>query len=89
MYPAAPNRIATQKVGSSQVVERRILAKQAKIINKMTKRWDKKTIRHLEHDCPKLDNDFLSRLLSSQTISPRLTLSSCSVIKLRRSITQY
>ena len=41
MYPAALHKIPTQTVGSSQVFDRWILQKQPKMINKMTKSWDK------------------------------------------------
>ena len=44
MYPAALHRIPTQAVDSSQVFERWIL-KQPKIINKITKSWDKNTLK--------------------------------------------
>ena len=46
----------------------------------MTKSWDRNTIRHLEQVCPEQAQDFLSWLLSSKTILPRLILSSWSVI---------
>ena len=41
MYPAALHKIPTQTVDSSQVFKRWILQKQPKMINKMTKSWDK------------------------------------------------
>ena len=46
------------------------------IVNKITKSWDKKKIRDLEHDGPKQVRDFLSWLLSSKTILPKTMLSS-------------
>ena len=54
----------------------------------MTKSLDRNTISDLEHVCPKQDQDFLSWLLSSKTILPRLVFSSCSVICLVSSILQ-
>ena len=60
MYPAALNKIPTQKVDLSQVFERRILQKQPKTINKMTKSWDRNTISNLEQTFPKQAQDFLS-----------------------------
>ena len=60
MYPAALNKICTQTADSSQVFRRLILQKQPKIINKITKSWDRSTINDLEHVCSKQDHDFLS-----------------------------
>ena len=80
MYPAALHKIPTQTVDSSQIFERWILQKQPKMINKMTKSWDKNTISDLEQVCPKQAQVFLSWLLSSKTILPRLTLYFWSVI---------
>ena len=60
MYPAALHKIPTQAVDSSQVFERRILQKHPKMINKMTKSWDRNTISDLEQVCPKQAHDFLS-----------------------------
>ena len=88
MYPAALHKIPTQTVDSSQVFERWILQKQPKMINKMTKSWDRNTIKDLEQVCPKQAHDFLSWLLSSKTILPRLILSSWSVICFVSSISQ-
>ena len=79
MYPAALHKNPTQTVDSSQVFERWILQKHPKMINKMTKRWDKNTISDLEQVCPKQDQDSLSWLLSSKTNLSRLILSSSSV----------
>ena len=80
MYPAALHKVPTQTVGSSQVFERWILQKHPRMINKMTKCWDRNTISDLEQVCPKQAQDFLSWLLSSKTTLPRLMLSSRSVI---------
>ena len=80
MYPAALRIIPTQTVYSSQVFEKRIHQKQPKMINKTTKSWDRNTISDLEQVCPKQVQDFLSLLLSSKTILPRLMLSSRPVI---------
>ena len=88
MYPAALQKIPTQVVDSSQVFERWILQKQPKMISKMIKSWDKKTISDLEQVCPKQDQDFLSWLMSSKTILSRLILSSNSVIRFVSSISQ-
>ena len=67
MFPAALHKIPKQTVDSSQVFERRILQKQPRIINQIEK-VGKKTIKGLQHLCPKQDQDFLSWLLSSRTI---------------------
>ena len=88
MYPAALRKIPTQTVDSSQVLERWILQKHPKMINKITKSWDKSTISDLEQVCPKQAQDLLSWLLSSKTILPRLMLSSWSVICFVSSISQ-
>ena len=88
MYPAALQIIPTQTIDSSQVFERWILQKQPKMINKMTKSWDRNTISDLEQICPKQARDFLSRLLSSKTILPKLILTSRSVICFVSSISQ-
>ena len=80
MYPAALHKIPTQTVDSSQVFEKWILQKQPKMINELTKSWDKNTISDLEQVCPKQDQDFLSWLLLSKTILPRIISSSSSVI---------
>ena len=48
MYPAALHKIPTQTADSSQVFERWLLQKQPKMINKMTKSWDRNTISDLE-----------------------------------------
>ena len=40
MYPAALHKIPTQTFDSSQVFERRILQKQPKMINKLTKKLE-------------------------------------------------
>ena len=80
MYPAALHKIPPQTIDSSQVFERWILQKQPKMINKMTKSWDRNTISDLEQVCPKQAQDFPSWLLSSKRILPRLLLSSWSVI---------
>ena len=61
---------------------------QPKIIKKNTESWDKNTIKYLEQVYPKQAHDFLSWLLSSETIWPRIWLSSGSVICLVRSISQ-
>ena len=53
MYPAALHKVPTQTVDSSQVFERWILQKQPKMINEMTKCWDRDTISDLEQVCPK------------------------------------
>ena len=75
MYPAAQQKIPIQTVDSSQVFERRFLQKHPKMINKITKSWEKNTISDLEQVCPKQAQDFLSSLLSSKTVLPRLMLS--------------
>ena len=48
MYPAALHKIPTQTVASSQVFEKWILQKQPKMINKLTKSWDRNTNSDLE-----------------------------------------
>ena len=90
MYPAAlhNHKIPTQTFDSSQVFESCILQKQPKMINKMTKSWDRNTISDLKQVCPKQAQDFLSWLLSSKTILPRLIFSSGSVICFASSISQ-
>ena len=88
MYPAALHKVPTQTVDSSKVFENWSLQKQPKMINKMTKTWDRNTISELEQVCPKQDQDFLSWLLSSKTILPRLILTSWSVICFVSSISQ-
>ena len=88
MYPAAIHRIPTQTVDSSKDFERWILQKQPKIINKMTKSGDKITIKDLEQVCPKQAHDFLSWLLSSKIILPRLIMSTSLVISFGRSLSQ-
>ena len=60
MYPTALYKVPTQTVDSSQVFERRILQKQPKMINRMTKSWDRNTVCDLEQVCPKQAKDFLS-----------------------------
>ena len=60
MYLAALHKNTTRTINSSQVSERWILQKQAKIINKITKRWDKNTIEDLKQVCLKQAHDFLS-----------------------------
>ena len=52
MYPAAVHKIPPQTVDSSQVFEKWLLQKLPKMINKMTKRWDRNTISYLEQVCP-------------------------------------
>ena len=59
MYPAALHKISNPTVDSSQIFEMWILQKQPKMINKMTKSWDRNTISDLEHVCPKQAKDFL------------------------------
>ena len=59
MYPAALHKSPTQTVDSSQVFERWIFQKQPKMINKMTKSWDRNKISDLERVCPKHARDFL------------------------------
>ena len=88
MYPAALHKIPTQTFASSQVYERWNLQKQPMMINKMTKSCDRNTISDLEQVRPKQAQGFLSWLLSSKTISPRLKLSSWSVICFVSSISQ-
>ena len=80
MNVCALGKIPTQKVDSSQYLEEEILQEQPKIINKMTKSWDKKTIRDLEQKIPEKDHDFLYSLLLSKTILPRILISSWSAI---------
>ena len=58
MYPAALHKFPTQTVDSSQVFERWILQKQPKMINKMTKSWDRNTISDLEQVCREQAQDF-------------------------------
>ena len=60
MYPAAMHKFPTQTVDSSQVFERLIFQKHPKLINKITKSWDRNTISDLEQACPKEAQDFLS-----------------------------
>ena len=60
MYPAALHKLQTQTIDSSQVFGRQNLEKQRKMINKMTKSWDRSTISDLEQVCPKQAQDFLS-----------------------------
>ena len=60
MYPAALHKNPAQTVESSQVFERLFLQKQPRMINKMTKSWDRNTISDLEQVCPKQAQDFLS-----------------------------
>ena len=60
MYPVALNKILTQRVDLSQTSEKLILQKQPKMINKMTKSWDRNTISDLEQACPKEAHDFFS-----------------------------
>ena len=60
MHPAALYKIPTQTVDSSQVFKILVLQKQPKVVNKLTKSWDKKTMRYLEQAFPKQDHDFLS-----------------------------
>ena len=60
MFPTEMHKIPTQTVDSSQVFERSILQKQQKLINKLTKSWDKNTNSDLEQVCPKQDQDFPS-----------------------------
>ena len=67
MYPAALHKIPTQTVDSSQVFERWIRQRQPKMINKITKSWNRNTISDLEQVCPKQAQDFLSWLLLSKT----------------------
>ena len=88
MYPATLHKIPTKTVDSSQVFERWILQKQPKMISKMTKSWDRNTIKDLEQVCLKLAQDFFSWLLSSKTLLPRLKSSSWSVICFVSSISQ-
>ena len=52
MYPATLHKIPKQKIDSSEVLERWILQKQPKMINKKTKSWDRNTISDLEQVCP-------------------------------------
>ena len=60
MYPAALHKVPTKTNDSSQVFERLILQKHPKMINKVTKSWDRNTISVLEQVCPKQAQDFLS-----------------------------
>ena len=60
MDPAAVHKNPTQTVDSSQDFERCLLQKQPKMINKMTKSWDRHTVSYLEQVCPKQAQDFLS-----------------------------
>ena len=60
MYPVALHRISIQSMDLSQVFGRRILQKQPKIINEITKRWDQNRIKDLEQVCPKQGHGFLS-----------------------------
>ena len=55
----------------------------SKSIQRYSTKWKKvgtETINDLEQVCPKQEQDFISWLLSSETILPRLTLSSRSSI---------
>ena len=89
MYPGALNKIPLETIDSSQVFNRWILQKQQKIINKITKTWDKNTIENLELVCPKQYHDCFSWLLSSKTILLRILIYSRSLICLVRSICHY
>ena len=60
MYPAALHNIPTQTVDSSRVLAKCIRQKQPKIIDSITKNWDKNTIKDPEQVCPKQDHDILS-----------------------------
>ena len=80
MYPAALHKIPNQPVDSSQVFECCILQKHPKMINKMTKSWDRNTISDLEQVCLERDQDLLSRLLSSRSMLSGFFLSSSSVV---------
>ena len=62
MYPAKLHKTPTQTVQSSQAFKRWILQKHPKMINKITKSWDKNTIIDLEQVCPREEQDFLSWL---------------------------
>ena len=73
MYPASLHRNPTQTVASSQIFERRILQKQPNVIHKITKSWDKNTIKDLEQVCPKQSRIFLSWLMSSKKLLPRFS----------------
>ena len=88
MYPAALHKFPKQTINSSQVLERWIVQKQPKMINKMTKSWDRNSISDLKQVCPKLAQDFLSWLLSSKTILTRKIFSSWSVACFICSISQ-
>ena len=74
------HEIPTRTDESSQVFERSILRMQPKIMSKMMKSWDEKSIRDLEQVRPVQAHDFLSWLLLSKTYFPRLKLSSWLVI---------
>ena len=87
-YPAALYKIFTQTVDSSQVFETRILRRQPKIINKVTRSWDKDTIKDVEQFMTKQAHVSFFWLFSSKTKLPRLLFSS-SVICLVRSIARY
>ena len=82
------HKTPTQIVNSSGIFERCILQKQPRIINKMAKSWDRNTISDPEQVCAKQAQDLLSWLLSSNTILPRLIISSWSVICFVISISQ-
>ena len=58
----------TQTIDSSEVFERWKLQKQPKRINKTTNGWEETTITYLQQDCPEQVHDFISWLLSSETI---------------------
>ena len=88
MYAAALRKNPTQTSYPSEVFERWFLQKQQKIFDKITKSWNKKSIKRLEHDCPKQVNDFNSWLLPATTITPRIILCSWSVICPTSSISQ-
>ena len=88
LYPAALQKIPTQTVDLPQVFESWVLQKQPKMINKMTKSWDRNTISDLEQVCTERDRDLLSWLLSSKTISSTIISHSSSVICFVSSISE-
>ena len=70
MYPTDLHKIPNETICLSRVLDIWILRKQPKANNKLTKTVNEKTIGGLQQCCLKQDKDFLSWLLSSETIFP-------------------
>ena len=74
MYPAALHDNLNQTIGSSQISERWIVQKQPKIIHKVAKNWDQKSIRDLEQVCPKLAHHFYLDCCRQRQLCPDQTI---------------